>query len=401
MIFRNSFFAQRHVTLSANKSGILFLLANFKIQDSAIVGRRRDVTAIGAPTRPDRNLQRFRIDRIECRHVVTAQAIQVRVLAAFMTKSARRSSPAPSCEDERIRNAHVSSQLWIEIDLQARLRQQELVANIAVLWLGRNSGICIVTGETNRVTVRDRFECAFLQPKIIAQSFRRLRHVFFTGITLWLISLVAHGATCGRFVLFLFLFLERHCHEPTAWISSRSRRVKADDVDVLIMRETYTEFRNELSSLFQRIVNVAEAGKQPAARVTRTVGDMAVRANRGRGSFTREELLPVAIQTGSVFGEISHISECFIALARFLPILRGNLVTRAARQLLRDNVGLMRELRVIDARCFWRGALFRRATLRWLVAGLCPRRDRHKLRRQKQQRRCERERNQAMIAELH
>ena len=148
------------------------------------------------------------------------------------------------------------------------------MANIAVGWRGRNSGIGAVAGETHRMTVRDGFECAFLQPKLVAQIFRRLRHVFFTGIALRLIGFVAHGTALWWFVL--FLFLERHRHEPTAGISSRLRRVKADDVDVLVMRETHTEFRNELPSLFQRIVNVAETGKQPAACVTRTVCDMAV-----------------------------------------------------------------------------------------------------------------------------
>src|SRR6266540_1405142 len=98
------------------------------------------------------------------------------------------------------------------------------MANIAVLWLGRNSRICIVTGEADRMTVRDGLECAFLQPKIVAQTFWRLRHVFFTGIALRLIRLVTDGTALWRFIL--FLFLERNRHEPTAGISSRARRVK-------------------------------------------------------------------------------------------------------------------------------------------------------------------------------
>ena len=321
------------------------------------------------------------------------------MLAAFMTKRAGRNTPAPSGDDELVRDPHVSHQLRIEIDFQARLCRPELVTDIAVLWLWRNSGISVVAGEADRMTVWDGLECAFLQPKIVAHTFRRLRHVFFTGITLRLISLVTDGTALWRFVL--FLFLKRHRQEPTAGISSRPRRVKADDVDVLVMRETYTKFRNELPSLFQRIVNVAEAGKQPAARVTRTVCDMAVRANHGRGSLARKKLRAMAIQTGRVLGKIADIRERCIACAHFLPIFRRNCMAGATCQLLCDNVSLMGELLVIDARLFWRRDLFLSATLLWLVAGLCSRRDQHKLRSQKQQRRCERETNQVLITELH
>ena len=360
MIFGYTFPAKDDMTLGANGIWILFLLIDLEIQSAAVICRSRDVTSVGATTRPDRNLHSFRIERIERRHVMTAQAIQVRVLAAFMTKRAGRNSPAPPREDDPVRNPHVSSQLWIEIDFQARLCRQEFMANIAVLWHRRNSGICIVTSEADRMTVWDGFECAFLQPKTVAQIFRRLRHVFFTGIALRLIRLVTDGTALLWFVL--FLFLERHRHEPTAGISSRPRRVKADDIDVLVMRETYTEFRNELSSLLRRIANVAETGKQPAARITRTVCDMAVRTNQGRGSFTRKKLRAMAIQTRSMLGKISYIRKRRVACTYFLRILRGNLMTGAACQLLIYDVSLMRELRVIDARFFWRRDLFLRAT---------------------------------------
>ena len=133
------------------------------------------------------------------------------------------------------------------------------MAGVAVGWRGRNSGIGAVTGEADRMTVRDGLECAFLQPETVTNILWRLGHVFFAGIALRLVSLVTDGTALWWFVL--FLFLERHRHEPPAGISSRPRRVKADDVDVLVMRETYTEFRNELSRLYLRVRNVAETGK--------------------------------------------------------------------------------------------------------------------------------------------
>ena len=173
---------------------------------------------------------------------------------------------------------------------------------------------------------------------------------------------MTNGTALWRSVL--FLFLERHCHEPAAGISSRPRHVKADDIDVLVMRETYTEFRNELSSLFHRISNVAKAGKQIAAGVFGAVMDMAVRADSRRGSFVRKELRAMAIQTGSVLGKISNIRERRVAFTYFLPILRGNFVAGATCQLLRNDVSLMRELRVIDARFFrWRGFLLQAPAL--------------------------------------
>ena len=122
MTFGNTFFAKSNVALRTNKRRILFLLIDFEIQSSAVICRGRDVTSIGATTRSDRYLHRFRLDRIERRHVMTAQAIQVRVFAAFMTKRAGRNSLAPSCEDDPVLDP--SSQLWIEINFQAWLCRQ-------------------------------------------------------------------------------------------------------------------------------------------------------------------------------------------------------------------------------------------------------------------------------------
>lgn len=210
---------------------------------------------------------------------------------------------------------------------------------------------------------------------------------------------MTHGATGGWAIL--FLFLERHRREPTAGLAARSGRVETDDIDVLVMRETYAEFRNELASFLKWILNVAKAGKEPAARVTRTVGDMAVRADYRRGSFTREKLRAMAIQTGGVLGKIAGVGERCIAGAHFLPVLRGNCVTGAACQFLCDNVSLMRELRVIDPRLFWRRGFPLRPALLWLVAGLRSGGDRHKRRCQKQQKHREGESNRSLIAELH
>lgn len=162
MIGGDSCLAKDQVALRANKFRILFLLIKFEIQNSTIVCGSRNVTAVSASTRADWNFHRCRIDRVEGGHVMTAEAVQVWMLTAFMTKRAGRNSPAPPCEDKLIRNPHLSSQLCIEISDQTRSRRPELVANIAVLRLGRNSGISVMAGEADRMAVGDGFKRAFL-----------------------------------------------------------------------------------------------------------------------------------------------------------------------------------------------------------------------------------------------
>ncbi len=59
-----------------------------------------------------------------------------------------------------------------------------------------------------------------------------------------------------------------------------------------------------------------------------------------------------------MFGKIADVGKGGVALAHFLPILRRNLVTGVAGELLRQNVSTVRESRVIDARLFVAGNLF-------------------------------------------
>jgi len=92
---------------------------------------------------------------------------------------------------------------------------------------------------------------------------------------------------------------------------------------MLIVRKADAKFRNKFSSLLRRILNIAKAGKQPAARLPWTDSNMAVRANCGRRPLTRKKLRAMAIQTGGMLGKISDISERFVAFAYILPILAG------------------------------------------------------------------------------
>ncbi len=55
-------------------------------------------------------------------------------------------------------------------------------------------------------------------------------------------------------------------------------------------------------------------------------------------------------QTGGMLGKITDVRKGGVAFTYSFPILRGNFVARAASELLRDGVSLVRELCVIDAR---------------------------------------------------
>ena len=72
------------------------------------------------------------------------------------------------------------------------------MTHLAILRFRRDSRIGIVTSETDRVTVRNRLERALFQPESVADPFRWFRYVFFAGISLRLISLMADGTALRR-----------------------------------------------------------------------------------------------------------------------------------------------------------------------------------------------------------
>jgi len=325
MIFGNSFLAKSDVALSAHKRSVFLFLIDLKIKSAAIISRDCDVASIRPAARTHGNPQRLEIQRIEgrTRDVVTTRAIQVRMLATFMAESAGGNAATPFAEHRRV-GPHGGCQLRIEINFQ-RLRRPQLVTDVAIGRRRRNSGIGAVTREANRVTVGRGLERAFLQPESIADILWRLGHEFLARIPLRLISLMTDRTTLGRSVL--LLFLHRRVNEPPETICSPTWCVKTDDIDVLVVRKSYAKFRNKGSALKFWIGDVAQAGKQPATRVTRAVRDVTVRANRRRGSFTRKELLAMTIQTGSVLGKVADVRKGRVTLANFFPILCGDLVT--------------------------------------------------------------------------
>ena len=165
------------------------------------------------------------------------------------------------------------------------------MTDFAVLWLRRDARISVMTREADRVTVRDRLERALLQPEVIPDVFRRLDDVLFARLALRLVSLVTNGTALGRR---WFLFLEQNAYEESAIAIAEN---PTHHVDVLVMRKADTEFRNEFAALQFWISEIAKARKQPSRRVLRRDRDVAVRADRRRRPFAREELLFMTSQT--------------------------------------------------------------------------------------------------------
>src|SRR6185437_7794737 len=147
--------------------------------------------------------------------------------------------------------------------------------------------------------------------------------------------------------------------------------IKADYVDVFVMRKAHAEFRNKLASLQFWIYQITQAGEKPTRSIARCDGNMAVRADcRGR-PLTGKELRAMTLKTTGMFRKLRHIGKRGVALAHEIPVLRRHPMTRVARELLRHDVGGVRELRVVDLRFSTNfrllGTAFLRALLRYRV----------------------------------
>src|SRR2546423_440963 len=142
----------------------------------------------------------------------------------------------------------------------------------------------------------------------------------------------------SRLILFL---LPRHGNEAPSRVSTR--RIKADDIKVLIVRKSDLEFRNEIVRLRADNRDVAEAGKQKPRRVARSDIHVAVRADGGRGSFTSEELCSMTGKARGVFGKIRNVRKCGAPFTNLVPILRWELGAGITSQLLLRDMSVMRK----------------------------------------------------------
>lgn len=97
---------------------------------------------------------------------------------------------------------------------------------------------------------------------------------------------------------------------------------------MLGVRKSHAKLGNKTLGAGGRKKRFAEARKSPTRSVTRRYRDVAVRADRRRRSFAREELRPVTIQTRRMLRKLRDVRKRRVAFTHFLPIARGNFVTR-------------------------------------------------------------------------
>ncbi len=190
----------------------------------------------------------------------------------------------------------------------------QFVTASTVRLCGRNSQIRIVARETGGVTIGDCLECALLKPKRIVQILWRWGYVFFVRLSLWLVSLMTDGA-----ILRCFFLLPANVDESCFAVNLRP--VKTNDIEMFVVREADLKLGYRLALLMLRGRDIAKTGKQIPCSVARRYFDMAVGANNGSRPFTREELLPMTIETTRVLRKIRDVRNRRLSFADFLPIL--------------------------------------------------------------------------------
>jgi len=174
-----------------------------------------------------------------------------------------------------------------------------LVTTATALRQRSKLALLVVTAKALTMRQRQRLERSLLQPERVTVILWRLDNEFLIRITLRLISLVAGRAIISAAVL------------------------------VFVMRESDSEIRNKFFSPCRRPKRSAQTGKRKARRITRTCFDVAIRTDPRRGSFAREELPAMAVDTRLVIGKLSNIGKG-ILFADDIPVLRRKFVTGLA-----------------------------------------------------------------------
>src|SRR6266516_1892824 len=101
------------------------------------------------------------------------------MVASFMSECAGGNASTPLAKHCFVNDSHVGRNLRIEIHFQGLRGGEELMTQAAVAGRWRDSQIRIMTTEADCVTAQRHLERALLQPKIVADVFRRPGDVFF------------------------------------------------------------------------------------------------------------------------------------------------------------------------------------------------------------------------------
>ena len=223
---------------------------------------------------------------------MTLRALQIRM--RLVPKRTRRDSITRGIQRPPVFRL-ARSRLLGEIG-SALFERRPLVTHIAILRQGRELALLIVTSEATRVCERPR-------PK--------------SSLVIAFVDLMTVGTL---------------------------------RIGVFVVREQNAKLRNKIDRPCSREKRFTQTRKRIARCLDRRCFHVTVGTDLRNRTLTREELLPMAIQTRRVFGKLGHIGKRSIAFANFLPVPRGKLVTRGAREFLFSDVSGMRKARVIDRR---------------------------------------------------
>jgi hypothetical protein len=121
-------------------------------------------------------------------------------------------------------------------------------------------------------------------------------------------------------------------------------------IGVLVMWKCNMKLGNKVASLCGCEKRFTQTRKRIARSVEWGCFYMAVGTDPRDRPLTREELLPVTIQTSRMFRKLSHIRKRRVPFTNFLPVFGGKFMTGATRELLLVDVSGMREVCIINGR---------------------------------------------------
>ncbi len=228
-----------------------------------------------------------------------------------------------------------------------------------VLWRRSDPRLFVVTSGTIAVGSRCCFEGALLQPeRVFGQVLRRRGNKLVTRLSLGLVGVMAYDAT-----LRLRIIPRVRCMSKSECpIIAKSETQATHHVHVFLMWKRNLELRNEIRTRAQEWC--AQTWKWMPRGVFWSNRNVTVRTDDRRRPFTREELCAMTVETGLVFGKVSHVGERIVALTNFFPVFRGKLMARITGKLLRLDVSVVRKSRVVDARLLWLTLSWPRTTTR-------------------------------------
>ena len=120
--------------------------------------------------------------------------------------------------------------------------------------------------------------------------------------------------------------------------------ISAFHISMFVVREEDSKLGNKPGSFHGREKRFTETRKRESRRVAGRCFHVTVRTDPRNRSLVREELLSMTVQASCVFGKLGHVRKRRVALANFLPVFSGKIVTRTTREFLFVDVTRVRKV---------------------------------------------------------